>query len=80
MLVICVVSDLRALIRAELAAGIDARLGPDRLIEIAEAAQILSVSEDYIYHNQDRCRSYEGLAEGAAFSFNGIQKWIASRA
>jgi predicted DNA-binding transcriptional regulator AlpA len=80
MLVMLRLSDLRALIKSELAAGIDARMGPDRLIDIAEAAKILSISEDYLYHNRKTLPFVKKLGpKMLRFSLNGIQKWIASK-
>jgi predicted DNA-binding transcriptional regulator AlpA len=73
-------SDLVALIRSEQASSVDARLGPDKLIDITKAAEILSVSEDYIYHNLKTLPFVRKLGpKMLRFSFNGIQKWIASK-
>jgi predicted DNA-binding transcriptional regulator AlpA len=81
MLVTLRVSDMRALIRAEQSAGIDVRMGPDRLIDITEAAHLLAISEDYIYHNLKTLPFVKRLGPRVLrFSFNGIQKYIASKA
>jgi excisionase family DNA binding protein len=80
MLVTLRVSELKALLRSELSAT-ETRLGPDRLVDIDEAAKLLSVSEDYLYHNLKRLPFVRRLGPRLLrFSFNGIQKWIASKA
>jgi predicted DNA-binding transcriptional regulator AlpA len=74
-------SELREAIRLELASQAEAKMGPDKLIDIAEAAAILSVSEDYLYHNRKTFPFVKKLGpKMLRFSFNGIQKWIASKA
>jgi excisionase family DNA binding protein len=77
LLVTLRVADLRALIRSELS---ETRLAPDRLVDIDEAAKLLSVSEDYLYHNLRRLPFVRRLGPRLLrFSFNGIQKWMASK-
>jgi hypothetical protein len=67
MLVMLRVSDLRALIRSELSAT-DTGPEPDRLVDIGEAAKLLSVSEDYLYHNLKRLPSCASSGRGSCGS------------
>jgi hypothetical protein len=52
----------------------------DRLLDIAEAAQLLCTSEDYLYHNWRRYPfAFKWSARQLRFSLKGIQEYIAHK-
>ena len=78
LLVTLTVSDLRALIRAEINKSL-ANRSEDRLVDIEEAAKMLCVSTDWIYH-QRKCLPFAKKVgrKQLRFSIKGMQRWLES--
>ncbi len=82
MAVTLTVEQLRALVRQEIQAGVGqiANQDGERLLTIEEAAQILSVSPDWIYRNAKRLPFTRKLGpKMLRFSHQGLLRWLATR-
>ncbi len=82
MAVTLTVEQLRALVRDEIQAGVGqiANQDGERLLTIEEAAQILSVSPDWIYRNAKRLPFTRKLGpKMLRFSHQGLLRWLATR-
>jgi predicted DNA-binding transcriptional regulator AlpA len=81
MIVTLKVADLRAIIREEVRAELKGHhRGEDRLVDINEAARLLCVTKDWIYHNRKRLPFIKKTGpKSLRFSVRGIQTWIAGR-
>lgn len=56
------------------------RPAEDRLIDVDEAAKLLAVSKEFLYHNAQKLPFTRKLGRGLLrFSANGIQKFIESK-
>jgi predicted DNA-binding transcriptional regulator AlpA len=72
--------DLRELIRFEVQVAKAAQHVDDRLLDAAEAAKVLSVSEDWLYRNAKKLPFTRKLGpKMLRFSYKGIVKWLESR-
>jgi predicted DNA-binding transcriptional regulator AlpA len=72
--------DMAAFIDAILDRRESLRLREDRLVEIDEAAKILSVSKEFLYRNHKRLPFTRRLGRGLLrFSVNAMQRWIKSK-
>ena len=76
------VGQLKALVREEIekAVGQNGHYQADRLLDAKEAAEILSVSEDWLYRRISKLPFTRRLGpKMLRFSFQGIQKWMATK-
>jgi predicted DNA-binding transcriptional regulator AlpA len=76
-------AQFREIVREEIAAA-DARLGAankgERLLESVEAAELLGVSEDWLYHQARRLPFTRKLGPRLLrFSYQGMLKWMESK-
>jgi predicted DNA-binding transcriptional regulator AlpA len=72
--------DLRELIRDEVQAARTAQQDADRLLGTKEAAEMLSVSEDWLYRQAKKLPFTRKLGpKMLRFSYKGIIKWLESR-
>ena len=77
-LIVTNASILRTIIAQEVA-KIPTIYAADRLVNIKEAAKILSVSTHWLYHQRNRLPFTRKLGrKQLRFSVNGIQRWIDS--
>lgn len=58
----------------------DGAPGPDRLLDVNEAAKIIGMSATTLYRNKDRYPFFVRNGHQVRFSGNGIAKWISRRA
>ena len=73
------VDQLREIIHEEMKAASNGNHG-DELLDAKEAAEILSVSEDWLYRHASKLPFTRKLApKMLRFSFQGIQKWLGTR-
>jgi predicted DNA-binding transcriptional regulator AlpA len=77
------VDQIRAVVREEIRAananGAAAK-GGERLLDPKEAADMLSVSEDWLYHNAKKLPFTRKLGPRLLrFSYQGIVKWMESK-
>ncbi len=82
MAVTLTVEQLRALVRDEIQAEVGqiANQDGERLLTIEEAAQILSVSPDWIYRNAKKLPFTHKLGpKMLRFSYQGLLRWLATR-
>ena len=79
MLVTLTVEQLRELIRDEIQAAKTAQQDDDRLLDAAEAAKMLSVSEDWLYRNKKLPFTRKLGPKMLRFSYQGMVKWLATR-
>jgi predicted DNA-binding transcriptional regulator AlpA len=80
MLVTMTKGELRDLVRGEIQAARSAQPDDDRLLGAAEAAKVLSVSEDWLYRNAKKLPFARKLGpKMLRFSQRGIVKWLESR-
>lgn len=78
MIITMTTDELRALIREAIAGN--ALPTDDRLVEVDEAARILNVSEDWLYHNWKKLPFARKLGHKLLkFSVGGMNRWIAGR-
>jgi len=76
------VGQLKALVREEIekAVGQNGHHQADRLLDAKEAAEILSVSEDWLYRRKSKLPFTRRLGpKMLRFSFQGIQKYLAAK-
>ena len=76
------VEELNALVREAVRQEVGAvRPGDDGLVNITEAARVLSVTKDWIYHNRKRLPFVRraGPRSHLRFSVRGMQEWISAR-
>jgi predicted DNA-binding transcriptional regulator AlpA len=73
--------EIRRVIREEVnSAGAKHELSEDRLLTADEAAQILSVSPDWLYRNAKKLPFTRKLGpKMLRFSYQGMLKWLESR-
>ena len=80
MLVTMTVGQLRELIRAEIKASSTTQHEADRMLTAEEAAEMLSMSTDWLYHNAKKLPFTRKLGpKMLRFSQQGIKKWLATR-
>jgi len=81
MIVTLTVAELRSIVREEVRAEINGRhRGEDRLVDINEAARLLSATKDWLYHNRKRLPFVRKTGPTSLrFSVRGIQAWIAGK-
>ena len=81
MIVTLTVAELRSIVREEVRAEINGRhRGEDRLVDINEAARLLSATKDWLYHNRKRLPFVRKTGpKSLRFSVRGIQAWIAGK-
>lgn len=77
-------AELKQLIREglkeEMTASGNRRAGPDRLVDIEQAAKMLAVSADWLYHNRKTLPFVRKLGRKMLrFSVNGMQKWMEAK-
>jgi predicted DNA-binding transcriptional regulator AlpA len=69
----------RVIVREEIKAAANGKRD-DRLLDIDEAAKLLSVSPDYLYHNRKRLPFARKLGPKILrFSYVGMLRWIESK-
>ena len=74
------VEQIRAVVREEIKAGTIAGSKNDRLLDPAEAAKVLSVSEDWLYHQAKKLPFTRKLGPRLLrFSYQGMIKWMESK-
>jgi predicted DNA-binding transcriptional regulator AlpA len=72
--------ELRDLIRQEVRATEARALEPDKWLDAAAAAKLLSVSEEWLYHNAKKLPFASKIGHRLLrFSQNGLQKWMESK-
>lgn len=70
----------RAIVREEIKAASNGNGKADRLLDPAEAAKLLSVSEDWLYHQAKRLPFTRKLGPRLLrFSEQGILKWMETK-
>jgi predicted DNA-binding transcriptional regulator AlpA len=80
MLVTMTKGELRELVRGEIQAARSAQPDDDRLLDAADAAKVLSVSEDWLYRQAKKLPFTRKLGpKMLRFSYRGIVKWLESR-
>jgi predicted DNA-binding transcriptional regulator AlpA len=71
---------IRVVVREEIKSANGAGAKTDRLLDPEEAAKLLSVSEDWLYHNAKRLPFTRKLgARLLRFSYQGMIKWMESK-
>src|SRR5215471_10069175 len=81
MLVTITVGQLRELVREEIQAATTTRHEADRMLTAEEAAEMLSMSTDWLYRNAKKLPFTRKLGpKMLRFSYQGIKKWLATRA
>ena len=80
LLVTLTTGQLKALMREEIEkAGQNGQHG-DKLLDAKQAAEILCVGEDWVYHHHKKLPFTRKLAPRVLrFSYQGIQRWLGSR-
>lgn len=74
------IDQIRAVVREEIKAVNAAGAKTDRLLDPAEAAKLLSVSEDWLYHQAKKLPFTRKLGPRLLrFSYQGIIKWMDSK-
>src|SRR5262245_39051536 len=74
------VEQLRELIREEIQRAGTTRQEADRLLDIKEAAKLISMSEDWLYRNAKKLPFTRKLGpKMLRFIYQGIVKWLATR-
>jgi hypothetical protein len=71
--------EVRVTAMARLTAPIHAQHPPDELVAVDEAACLLGVSPNYLYHNHKRLTFVRRMGRRLLFSSNGIQAYLRSR-
>jgi predicted DNA-binding transcriptional regulator AlpA len=80
LLVTMTVGQLRDLIRAEIQAARNGQQQADRLLDVKEAAEMLSMSEDSLYRRAKKLPFTRKLGpKMLRFSEQGMVKWLATR-
>jgi predicted DNA-binding transcriptional regulator AlpA len=80
LIVTLTVEKLQALVREAVQAALGERGPEERLLDITEAAQLLDVSEDWLYGQAKKLPFTRKLAPRVLrFSYQGLLKWLASR-
>ena len=80
LLVHMTVGQLRDLIRAEIQAAKTTQQEPDRMLTAEQAAEMLSMSEDWLYRNAKKLPfAHKVGPKRLRFSQRGISKWLESR-
>src|SRR5262244_1144748 len=80
MLVTITVGQLRELVREEIQAATTTRHEADRMLTAEEAADMLSMSTDWLYRNAKKLPFTRKLGpKMLRFSQQGIIKWLATR-
>lgn len=70
---------LREVVREEIKAGGNGR-EPDRLLEIEEAAKVLAVSVDWLYHNRKKLPFTRKLSpKMLRFSYREMLRWMEAK-
>jgi predicted DNA-binding transcriptional regulator AlpA len=75
------VDQIREVIREEIkGANANGAVAPERLLDPEEAAKMLSVSEDWLYHNSKKLPFTRKLGPRLLrFSYRGMLKWMESK-
>jgi predicted DNA-binding transcriptional regulator AlpA len=75
------IDQIRAVVREEIAANLNGTATKgDRLLDPAEAAKLLSVSEDWLYHNARKLPFTRKLGPRLLrFSYQEMIKWMESK-
>ena len=79
MIVTLNVGDLKALIQEAVESALhngNGRAEPEKLLSIAEAAEMLGYSEIWLYRNSKRLPFSVRMGRSIRFSRKGIEKWI----
>jgi predicted DNA-binding transcriptional regulator AlpA len=80
LLVTITVGELRGLIRDEIKAATNTQTEVDRLLTAEEAAEMLSMSMDWLYRNAKKLPFSRKVGpKMLRFSQQGIVKWMATR-
>jgi predicted DNA-binding transcriptional regulator AlpA len=80
LLITLTVGQLRELVRAEIQAVRTAQQEADRLLNVGEAAKMLSMSEDWLYRHAKKLPFTHKLGPKVLrFSEQGLVKWMATR-
>ena len=80
MLVTITVGQLRELIRDEIKAASTTQHETDRMLTAEEAAEMLSMSTDWLYRNARKLPFTRKLGpKMVRFSYLGIIKWLSTR-
>src|SRR5262245_3554979 len=80
MVVTITVGQLRQLIRDEIKAASTTQHETDRMLTAEEAAELLSMSDDWLYRNAKKLPFTRKLGpKMLRFSYQGIVKWLATR-
>ena len=80
MLVTITVGQLRGLIREEIQVATTTKHEADRMLTAEEAAEMLSMSTDWLYRNAKKLPFTKKLGpKMLRFSYQGIKKWLATR-
>jgi predicted DNA-binding transcriptional regulator AlpA len=80
LLVTLTAAQIRDMIREEIISAVSRAVQDDRLLDIDEAAKLLSVSPDWLYRNAKSLPFVRKLgAKMLRFSYQGIMKYLASR-
>jgi predicted DNA-binding transcriptional regulator AlpA len=80
LLVTMTVGQLRELIKAEVQAARTAQLEADRLLDVKEAAKMVSMSEDWLYRHAKHLPFTRKVGRKMLrFSEQGLVKWLAMR-
>jgi len=67
--------EVRATAQARLLAP-PSETAPDELLDVNEAATMLGISADYLYHNHKRYRFTRRMGKRLLFSRAGIEKYL----
>jgi predicted DNA-binding transcriptional regulator AlpA len=79
LIVTLTVGELRTLIRTEVTKAFANRSSEDRLVDIEEAAKMLCVSTDWLYHERKRLPFAKKIGrKQLRFSVQGMRRWIDS--
>ena len=71
---------IREIVREEIKAASNGTAKGDRLLDPEEAAKLLSVSEDWLYHNAKKLPFTRKLGPRLLrFSYHGMLKWMESK-
>jgi len=80
MLVQLTVEEWREIVREEISKAATNNIKGDRLLDPEEAASLLSVSEDWLYHNARKLPFTRKLGPRLLrFSYYGMIKWMESK-
>lgn len=71
--------EVRATALARLTAPQPAQVQDDALLDVAEAASRLGVSEDYLYRNHGRLSFTRRVGRKLLFSSTGLEKYISQK-